>query len=176
MEPLRRGALRFPFPRRQQNSANAAVPQRLESMPARYAHATIKVFHSSVVRRDSYRMKATPTGQVRSMNGGSRRDPVPAQFFCKVAFQTREIEVSRTSMNATLSYPSTFDICPFSDRGQRLVGQWQCGLATHTGNAQRKLRLTFASLPVQLNSNNNYEHANHLSNGNGHLPFRWIPR
>lgn len=138
-----------------------------------------KSFTRSVPLRDSHRVKATPASEVSTRpykRPLTEKSASSAAFFCKVAFQTREIEVSGKFMNVTLSYSSSFNTRLFSDRGHRLVGQWQCGPSTLSGCAQRKLRLSFAPLPLQLTSNNSYEHAIHLGNGNGHLPFWWILR
>jgi hypothetical protein len=63
---------------------------------------------------------------------------------------------------------------------RRLFGEWQDGLETLPGYAQRKLRLSFAPLaaerPSQLTSNKSHEHTMDSGNGNGHLPLWWIRR
>ena len=63
---------------------------------------------------------------------------------------------------------------------RRLVGELQEGLATRSGYAQRKLRLSFAPLVERpwsgSSGNNSYEHTIDSSNGDGHLPLWWIRR
>ena len=59
---------------------------------------------------------------------------------------------------------------------QKLIAEWQSGLETLSGCAQRKLRLSFAPLSANLNTNNSHEHAIHSGNGNGRLPLWWIRR